>query len=164
MTAVPLRAATLVAALCIAASASAQPVAASVENTYARPGYPTIAVYVIGDVVGPGKWRVEEGAPLLDLLTVTRPLSPPPSSGGVVQSVHVRLYRQSDSGSRQLAVDSELEPLLVGSLAATPLRDGDLLRVVTEVTEPRSRMSFSEILSIVGTLASLAVLAVSVAQ
>lgn len=157
MTAVPLRAAAIAAGLFIALGASAQ-TSPSVENVYARPGYPTVAVYVLGDVTTPGKWRVEEGAPLLDLLAVTGPVNPRPASAGVEESVRVRLYRQSGPGSRQLTVDSDLEPLLLGSLAATPLREGDLLRVVREVTEARNRISFIDVLNVIGTIASLAVL------
>ncbi len=164
MTAVPLRAAIVLAALFITLGASAQPVTPSPENVFARPGYPTIGVYVLGDVQTPGKWRVEDGAPLLDLLAVTTPANPSPDRGGVVESVRVRLYRQSGAGARQLTVDSDLEPLLIGSLAATPLREGDLVRVITDVTEPRDGISFMDVLGVVSTVASVAVLVISLTQ
>jgi hypothetical protein len=147
-----------------AVAASAQPaVAPSVENFYARAGYPTVAVYVMGQVATPGKWRVEDGLPLMDLLAVTRPTNASPDRAGVEERVRVRLYREI-AGGRQLTLDSELEPLLLGAQAETPLREGDLVHVALEITEPRERMSFGDILSILGTIASVGALVVSVAR
>jgi len=158
--------ATLVAlSFVVASAAAAQPApAGSVENVYARPGYPTVGVYVMGSVTTPGKWRVEDGAPLLDLLAVTQPVTPVPTRGGVREVVHVRLYRQPGAGARQLTLDSELDPLLLGAQAATPLREGDLVQVAVEVIEPRRRASFTDILSVVTTITSLAVLGISLAR
>jgi hypothetical protein len=154
-----LRLAALLAGLAWGAAAAGQPVATpSVENVFARPGYPTVGVYVLGNVETPGKWRIEDGAPLIDLLAVTGPATASAPRGGVTERVLVRLYRTSGGSTRQLALDSELEALLLGSQAAMPLREGDLLRVMVEVTEPRSRTSFIEILGVVGTVASVAAL------
>jgi protein involved in polysaccharide export with SLBB domain len=154
-----IRLAALSAGLAWGAAVAAQPVAApSVENIYARPGYPTIGVYVLGSVETPGKWRVEDGAPLIDLLAVSGPATASAPRGGVSERVLVRLYRSSGGSSRQLTLDSELEQLLLGSQAAMPLREGDLVRVMVEVTEPRNRTSFIEILGVVGTVASVAAL------
>jgi hypothetical protein len=157
-----LRSAALVAALAVPLAASAQDVP-SVENVYARPGYPTVAIYVIGQVATPGKWRVEDGAPLMDLLAAVRPVMAGPEREGITERVRVRLYRES-GGARQLAVDSELETLLLGSQGVTPLRDGDLLQVNLEVTQRRRRMTFNEIAGLLGTVASLGAFVLSVVR
>ncbi len=148
--------------LLVIASASAQPTGSpEIETVYARPGYPTVVVYVMGQVTSPGKWRVEQAMPLLDLLAAVRPEGVGLVRSGVDQELTVRLYRAGRDGARTLVLEQPVEPLLLDARAATPLQEGDLLQVDARLEERPRRPTVFEWAGVVSTVASVAALIAS---
>ena len=127
-----------------------------VENVYLEPGRPAMAVYMLGDVGRPGKWRVNTDMRLFDLLAVALPVGTGSAGGGKAE-VRVELYRVSGN-TRTLAFQGSLSPLIVSEEASMPLEAGDVIRVETVV---KRGLPLLEILQITTSVATLVLLVVN---
>jgi hypothetical protein len=157
----------LVAGLCCALSttpALAQQAGAVQQGPslveYARPGMPTMTLYIWGAVALPGIWMVEEGQEVTSLLTaVTVPLIG--SEEGIVRRETIlRIYRGPES-SRRTIFERDLNEFLAQGGTPPPLEDGDIIYVNT-VT--RQRLGIALVLGVISTLATLVLLGVTLAQ
>ena len=128
----------IVAGLLLAVSSVQAQEVPSAENTYFRPGRPTMEVFALGAVAQPGKWRVETGVPFLDFLAVLGPATASPDTDYATEEVRVQLYRAQGSG-RALAFEQTLESFYTSDAAAMPLQAGDLV-VVERFIERRSSL------------------------
>jgi len=113
----------------------------SYVNEFARPGQPTITLYLWGTVGTTGIWRVERNVDLIQLLSVARVPGVGTSQRDVRQKFILHIYRQQ-SGERQEIYEEEIENLIGGGAAAVPaLQDGDILAVETQ-TRRRIGLNF----------------------
>ncbi len=124
---------------------------AAMENLYARPGHPTMVIYVLGDVATAGRWRVERGVQLLDLLAVAGPSVVMTEESETVEDVRVKVFREADQG-RRLTFNESIESLLTSANASLLLEEGDV--VVVDVIEKRQSTAVS-LLAIASSVASL---------
>ena len=124
---------------------------AAMENLYARPGHPTMVIYVLGDVATAGRWRVERGVQLLDLLAVAGPSVVMTEESETVEDVRVKVFREADQG-RRLTFNESIESLLTSANASLLLEEGDV--VVVDVIERRQSTAIS-LLAIASSVASL---------
>ena len=142
---------------------SAQGIAeAAMENLYARPGHPTMVIYVLGDVEITGRWRVEREVQLLDLLAVARPSVVMTEGSQTVEDVRVKVFREADQG-RRLAFDEPMESLLTSVHASLVLAEGDVVVVDLIEKQVSTTVGFREILAIATSVASLVLTAVALA-
>lgn len=132
------------------------------ETLYARPGHPTMVIYVMGDVGTSGRWRVEHEVKLLDLLAVAQPAVIMTEESPSVEDVRVQVYRGSDQG-RTLTFDESIESLLTSSSAGLPLQEDDIV-VVDLIDKSQSSRTIQTVLQIVTSVASLVLSAIAVAS
>jgi protein involved in polysaccharide export with SLBB domain len=138
---------------------------------YARPGRPTMTLYVWGAVSRPGIWEVEEEIALVELLSLVNVQAGRATREGVREERFVRIYRGGARGgrevtapysARQLIFDALLEEVLKGERAAPALADGDIL--VLEVETHERVLTFRNVSSFIGTAASLTLLIIRLAS
>lgn len=135
---------------------------AAMENLYARPGHPTMVIYVLGDVAITGRWRVEREVQLLDLLAVAGPSVVMTEQSETVEDVRIKVFREADQG-RRLTFNEPIESLLTSANASLLLEEGDIV-VVDLIEKPASTtISLREVLSIATSVASLVVTVVALA-
>lgn len=124
-------------------------------HVYARPGDATVQVLVMG--LGGGVYEVTDGTRLDELLALIGGAEGPDiglQNPRTIRQTHVRLYRGSE-GSRSLIYEAPLEQVLLNPTEHPRLLDGDLFLIETEM---RNRFQWRDALTIVGGLASLALL------
>lgn len=137
-------------------SAQGLPLPEEDVRTLARPGQPTITVYLWGTVGSPGVWRVERDMDLVRFLSVVQV----PGIGGEDQNVRrnfkLRIYRRvygTDDGDRREVYTEDVSNLLEGDAKIPPsLQDGDIIAVETQT---RRKFSFRTVFEVVRTTASL---------
>ena len=101
-------------------------------NEFARPGQPTITLYLWGAVGNAGIWRVERDVDLIQLLSVAGVPGIGTSERQVRQRFVLHIYRQQ-SGERREIYEEEVENLIGGGAGPVPaLQDGDIIAVETE--------------------------------
>ena len=124
--------------------------------SYARPGDATVQVSVWGTVGNTGLYEVPEDTRLDKLLTMAggAPIDAR-QRGQDPDDVRITLYRTGDDGSRTIVYEEPLENL-VQNPEYPALQDNDIL--VVELERARSPFRFRDILGIVSSLASLALL------
>lgn len=129
-------------------------------QVYARPGRPTINVFVWGSVGAPGIWRVEPEVDLVELLSVVRVPGVGIDEAGVHEQTRLQIFREQ--GGRRVEVYSEeVEYLLSVARAYPTLQEGDILEVTTR---RRTKVNVLMVSQVVGTLSSLVVLVLSLAE
>ena len=135
---------------------------AAMENLYARPGHPTMVIYVLGDVATAGRWRVERGVQLLDLLAVAGPSVVLTEESETVEDVRVKVFREAGQG-RRLTFNEPIESLLTSANASLLMEEGDV--VVVDIIEKRqsTTVSWREVLAIATSVASLVLTVVLIA-
>ena len=110
----------------------------SYVNTFARPGQPTINLYLWGSVGTTGIWRVERGVDLIQLLSVARVPGIGTSSRDVRQRFILHIYRDQ-GGERTQIYEERIEKLIGGGAKPVPdLQNGDILAI-----ERQSRRALS---------------------
>lgn len=129
---------------------------------YARPGQPTMTLYIWGAVSRPGIWHVEREATLVEILSLANVQAGGSEGEGVRVERFLRVYRGSGAPptagafpSRDLVYEVPLEDLM-SAQSALELRDGDVLAV--EVETHRTWFTLRNISSVIGTAASLTLL------
>ena len=124
-------------------------------HVYARPGDATVQILVMG--INGGIYEVTDGTRLDELLALVGGATGPEiglQSATISRQTTVRLYRGSE-GDRSLIYEAPLEQVLLAPHQHPRLLDGDLFLIET-VT--RNRFSWRDALSIIGGLASVALL------
>lgn len=143
-----------------AARAQSTTVLGQYVQVYARPGHPTIDVFVWGSVGVPGIWRVEPEVDLVELLSVVRVPGVGVDEAGIHQQTRLQIFREQ-GGRRVEIYNEEVEYLLSEARTYPVLQEGDILEVVTQ---RRTKVNVLTVSQIVGTLSSLVVLVLSLAE
>lgn len=134
---------------------SAQAGERAFTNRYARPGRPTMTVYVWGEVGNTGIWRVERDIGLIELLSAVQVPGLGDESPEFERQVLVTVYRQQ--GDRRSQVyQRQLEEIASGAQDPPSLQEGDILEIRTE---QQRQFSFSTVTTYIGTASSLLLLA-----
>lgn len=123
-------------------------------NTFARPGQPTIQVYILGSVGASGIWRIEPQTDLIELLSAARVAGIGQDQPDYRQRVNLRIYRAIE-GDRQKIYDEQLNNVLAEGAAYPPLQAGDVIEVETE---RRRTIGLALLSQIVGAASSLTLL------
>jgi len=121
---------------------------------FARPGQPTIIIYLWGNVGASGLWRVEPSVDLISLLSAAQVPGIGKNSPGIRRTYYVNIYRGSE-GNRQQVYREKLSNLLNQGAVYPQLKAEDVIEV-----EQRDRRSIGlrTISSIVGTASSMTLL------
>ena len=127
----------------------------SYVNEFARPGQPTMTLYLWGSVGTTGIWRVERDVDLIQLLSAAQVPGIGQEQMDVRQRISLRVFR-SGSGDRREVYSQRLNDILEEGAAYPDLQNGDVLLV--ETSQRRRIFSFQFISTIVGTASSLALL------
>lgn len=150
----------------LTSSASAQEVS---PYEYARPGQPTMTIYVWGAVSKPGIWVVEREATLVEILSLVNVQGGGTTQEGVQETRFLRIYRggvpSEPSGlqaDRNLVYETPLDEIVTALQVAPMLQDGDVLAI--EVETRRSWFTFRNISSLIGTAASLTLLIIRLGE
>lgn len=126
-------------------------------HDFRTPGEPSMRVFIWGDVQQSGIWRVNRNVDFIDLLSAARP-------GGVGleryrarRYVTVQVFRTQE-GNRSKVYERRLENMLERGEDLPELSERDVIQINTR--ERRTALDqFQRIVSIIGSLASLATLA-----
>ncbi|HLT46683.1 MAG TPA: hypothetical protein VK002_05590 [Rubricoccaceae bacterium] len=127
---------------------------------FAEPGQPVISVDLWGSVRQPGRYLVAPETGLLDLLTIAGGPQLQAETDQVVRSVTVEVSRAS-SLDRSIVFTSELQALTSGEATPPPLLDGDVVTVQTSVNQ---RFTWLNGLTVVASVASIALIILRVAS
>jgi hypothetical protein len=104
----------------------------SYVNEFARPGEPTITLYLWGAVGNTGIWRVERNIDLIELLSVAGIPGLGAPEQEVRQTFLLQIYR-GNASERTLVFEEKIESLIGGRPGDIPsLRDGDIVAIKTE--------------------------------
>lgn len=116
-----------------AAPISAQdlPSSESFIHTFARPGQPTIQVYIMGSVGTAGIWRIEQDTDLIELLSAANVSGFGENPPDHRTRVNLRIYR-TNSDTRAMAYEARLDDVLAEGATYPPLEEGDVLEVETQ--------------------------------
>jgi len=121
-------------------------------NTFARPGQPTITVYLWGTVGSPGIWRIERDTDLVTFLSAVQVPGLGTEDQNVRRRFELHIYRTSN-GERQQIYEERVENLIAGGAKPPPaLQEGDVISIQTET---RRRINSRTVLEIVRTATSL---------
>ncbi len=123
---------------------------------FARPGRPTITVYVWGAVGQPGIWRINPGTTLIELLSAAGIPGIVTEQRRTRLTTIVRIWR-GEQVQRNLVYEAQLQDLLTEEQETYPtLRNGDILEI--EVDEDR-KITFRTVIEYLSAAASLTLLA-----
>lgn len=123
---------------------------------YARPGDATVQISVWGTVGSTGIYEVPVDTQLDKLLTMAggAPIDAR-QRGQDPDDIRITLYRTGDDGDRTVVYEEPLQDL-IRNTSYPALQDDDIL--VVELERARTPFRFREVLGIVSSLASLALL------
>jgi hypothetical protein len=120
-------------------------------NEFARPGQPTMTLYLWGAVGTTGIWRVERDVDLIQLLSVASVPGVGTAEGDVRRRFVLHIYRD-EGGERREIYAEEVENLIGGGGAPAPaLQDGDILAIETR---ERRRISLDLVFTTLRTVSS----------
>jgi hypothetical protein len=123
----------------------------SYVNEFARPGQPTMTLYLWGSVGTTGIWRVERDVDLIQLLSVAGVPGVGTSERDVRRRFILHIYRD-EGGERREVYAEEVENLIGGGAAPVPpLQDGDILAIETR---ERRRISVNLVFTTLRTVSS----------
>lgn len=136
---------------------------------YARPGQPTMTIYVWGAVSKPGIWVIEREATLVEVLSLVNVQAGGDMQEGARETRFLRIYRGGGApqpsgayGDRDLVYEAPLDEMMTALQLAPGLQDGDVLAV--EVETHRSWFTFRNISSLIGTAAALTLLIIRLGE
>lgn len=140
---------------------------------YARPGQPTITIYVWGAVGRPGIWHVEQGVSLIDMLSLVNPQLGANLREEADVRRTLRIYRggaasapaegsPGPTSERELVFEAPLEEVLSVARPPLQLQHGDVLAVEAE-TQTRI-FTLRNFASIIGTAATLLLLVIRLSE
>ena len=123
-------------------------------NTFARPGQPTIRVYILGSVGATGIWRIERQTDLVELLSAARVAGIGQDQPDYNQRVNLRIYR-TNADDRRKIYDEQLSDILAEGTTYPPFQEGDVLEVETE---RRRTIGLALISQVIGAASSVTLL------
>lgn len=126
----------------------------SFTNRYARPGRPTMTVYLWGEAGTTGIWQVERETGLIELLSAARVPGLGSDNPEFNRRVLVNIYRQEGESRRQI-YQRRLEELVQGVQDYPSLQENDIVEIRAEQSR---RLSFSTIAQYIGTASSIVLL------
>ena len=139
-----------------AQSAAAQPVTGQPVAVFrfAEQGQPVMAVDVWGSVRQTGRYFVQQGTGLVDLITIAGGPALPAETEQVVRGVTVEVSRAAEA-ERSVIFTAELDALTAGGVFLPSLLDGDVVTVRTSVSQ---RFTWLDGLTVAASVASLALI------
>ena len=137
-----------------AASAQVVPSEAGFVNDFARPGEPTMVIYLWGNISRGGLWRVERNVDLIELLSAAQVPGVGTISPGIRQRIHVNIYRTVD-GDRRRVYREEISRLLEEGTEYPSLSSRDIVEIEIRT---RQRIGLRTISTVIGTLSSITLL------
>jgi len=135
-------------------AAQAFPTEATFVKNFARPGQPTMIVYLWGNVAQAGLWRVEPNVDLIELLTAAQVPGVGTRTPGIRQNIFVNVYRSTNS--RQRIYRRDITKLLEEAAEYPTLQPQDIVEI--EIRERRS-FGLRTVSAIIGTISSITLLA-----
>lgn len=135
-------------------SAQVVPSEAGFVNDFARPGEPTMVIYLWGNISQGGLWRVERNVDLIELLSAAQVPGVGTISPGVRQRIHVNIYRTVD-GDRRRIYREEISQLLEEGAEYPSLSSRDIVEIEIRT---RQRIGLGTISTVIGTLSSITLL------
>lgn len=132
------------------------PCSAQQVTQYARPGQPTMTIYVMGGSGDAGIWQVERDIDFIEFLTLLNVARPLQERQDRRTKIVLRLYR-GQSSRRDLIYEASLEETVEGEEPTPTLTNGDVL-IVEPVT--RSRLTVRTISSIISAVSGITLLAI----
>lgn len=127
---------------------------------HARPGHPTITLYVMGNATYTGIWRVEQGISFIELLTVLNAARSETQQVETETRVTLDLYRKVGN-ERALVYHAKLEEAIAANVVPPGLQNEDVL-VVSSVT--KRKFSIRSLTTILGAASSLVLLALRISR
>lgn len=123
---------------------------------FVPPGKQAMRVNVWGDVRAPGRYEVEVGTDLLELVFLAGATTERATTYKQIRETTLRVSRKRDDGSGwRVIYEAALDDITDMASPIPDLQDEDVVKVETIV---RQRLDWREALGIVGTVASLALL------
>ena len=132
------------------------PSSAQEQNTYARPGRPTMTIYVLGGAGRGGVWQVERDIGFIELLSVLNVATPLREQQDRRTKIILSLYR-GQGDQRDLIYTASLKETVEGSEPPPAVADGDVL-IVEPIT--RNRLTVRTVSSIVSAVSGIILLAI----
>ena len=127
---------------------------------FARPGRPTMLVYIWGTASAPGIWKVETDVDPVELLSAAQVANYGNIDATNKQTTYISIFRQRGS-QRSEIYKAKMEEFLKAEKKAPALEDGDLLLVET-IT--KQRFSLQTILSGIAAAGSIVLLIIRLDQ
>ena len=126
------------------------------ERTHMIPGRPSIDIYVLGATSSRGPWKVTDGIPFIELMSILLPEGLGNVPDNVVQKATLDVYRTDETGTH-LAQSVDLRAVLRGEAPPPTLKNLDTL-VFENVVKPKRRITFRGVLNVITTSTSLLLL------
>jgi len=120
-------------------------------NTLARPGEPTITVYLWGSVGQTGIWRIKRETDLIAFLSAVQVPGIGEEQIGIRRRTTLRVFRGS-AGDRQEVYSERLDEILEEGASYPDLQNEDVLLV--ETSQRREIFTFQFISTFIGTTSS----------
>ena len=127
---------------------------------FARPGRPTMLIYVWGTASTPGIWKVETDVDPVELLTAAQVANYGNVEAANKQTIYLSIFRERGSQRTEI-YKAKMDEFLTGEKQAPPLQEGDLLFVETHT---KQRFSLQTILSGISAAASIVLLIIRLDQ
>lgn len=127
---------------------------------FARPGRPTMLIYVWGTASTPGIWKVEQDVDPVELLSAAQIANFGNIDASVKQTMYLSIYRLRGS-RRDEIYKAKMTDFLTGASPAPALVEGDLLLVET-IT--KQKFNIQTIFSGIAALGSVVLLIIRIDQ
>ena len=127
---------------------------------FARPGRPTMMIYVWGTASTPGIWKVEQDVDPVELLSAAQISNFGNIDASVSQTMYLSIYRQRGAGRDEI-YKAKMTDFLTGASPAPRLAEGDLLLVET-IT--KKKFNYQTIFSAIAALGSIVLLVIRLDQ
>jgi len=127
---------------------------------FARPGRPTMLIYVWGTASTPGIWKVEQDVDPVELLSAAQIANFGSIDASVKQTMYLSIYRKRGE-RRDEIYKAQMTEFLTGAVPAPALMEEDLLLVET-VT--KDKFNLQTIFSAIAAVGSIVLLIIRVRQ
>ena len=127
---------------------------------FARPGRPTMLIYVWGTASTPGIWKVEQDVDPVELLSAAQIANFGNIDASVKQTMYLSIYRKRGE-RRDEIYKAQMTEFLTGAAPAPALMEEDLLLVET-VT--KDKFNLQTIFSAIAAVGSIVLLIIRVRQ
>ena len=121
---------------------------------FARPGRPSMMIYVWGTTSTPGIWKVERDVDLIELLSAAQVANFGNTNSNTKQTMYLTIFR-STGAQRSEIFKAPMTEVLTNSSSPPSLQEGDLLLIET-VT--KQRFNLQTVFAAIGAAASVVLL------